>query len=142
LAGEVEDNPRFRKSILADAFHELPSPEMLEWLWSLSMQTPMWASLACREALLNEDLRPDLELVSCPALIVHGRHDRHVPISSAEAVYRAVADSSIVPFESSGHAPHLEEADRFERVVDRFLEQLPVDSAQPYRWQQPKATSE
>jgi len=120
--------------VLETAFHSLPSKETLEWLWTLSMRTPMWASLACREALLVEDLRPDLKRVGCPTLLIHGRRDRHVPLAGAELADGLIPDSRILVLDEAGHVPHLEESDKFGEALRGFLQQLPVDSERPDRW--------
>jgi pimeloyl-ACP methyl ester carboxylesterase len=121
LTEEVTARPRFRRAILDSAFHGSTPTETLDWLWGLSMKTPTWSSLACRDALLTDDLRPALGDVRAPTLIVHGRHDVHVPFGSAEAVHAGIAQSVLVPFEESGHAPHLEESDKFQRTLHTFL---------------------
>jgi non-heme chloroperoxidase len=125
IDAELSDRPAFRRAVLASTFHRPPSPETLDWLWSLSMRTPSWASVACREAILTEDLRPDLAAVGAPILIVHGRHDTHIPFTHAEAVRDAIPGSRLVPFEDSCHAPHLEEPARFGDVLCRFGKELP-----------------
>lgn len=124
IDSELADRPAFRRAVLASTFHRPPRPETLDWLWSLSMRTPSWASVACREAILAEDLRPDLAAIGVPTLIVHGRHDTHIPFTHAEAVRDAIPGSRLVPFDDSCHAPHLEEPARFGEVLCRFSKEL------------------
>jgi len=56
-----------------------------------------------------------------PTLIVWGSKDRMIPVSHAIAVERALPDCRVEVFEGAGHFPHLEDPDRFARVVRQFI---------------------
>ncbi|HWP38612.1 MAG TPA: alpha/beta hydrolase, partial [Gemmatimonadales bacterium] len=80
-------------------------------------QSAVWQSLG------DYDITPRLEVVTAPALVVIGRHDP-IPLASAERVARALSAPLII-LERSGHAPHVEETDRFVAVLDTFLPAAP-----------------
>ena len=56
-----------------------------------------------------------------PTLIVWGSKDRMIPVSHAITVERALPDCRVEVFEGAGHFPHLEDPDRFARVVREFI---------------------
>ncbi len=76
-------------------------------------QDEVWRSLG------DYDLSAELERLSLPALVAHGRHDP-IPLPSAEDTARRLR-APLVVFEASGHVPYVEETDRFVAVLDAFL---------------------
>ena len=80
-------------------------------------QDDVWRSLG------DYDLTPELERLSVPALVAHGRHDP-IPLASAEDTARRLR-AKLVVFEHSGHVPYVEETDRFVAVLDGFLPPAP-----------------
>ena len=50
-------------------------------------------------------------------------HDQHVPFENAQFVHAGIARSSLVRFENSGHAPHLEEPEKFTRTLSAFADE-------------------
>jgi pimeloyl-ACP methyl ester carboxylesterase len=76
----------------------------------------LWAALA------HEDFRDRLPLVEAPTLIIHGRHGPY-EAETASYLEEALPTAASLVFERSGHAPHLEEPERFNRVVAEFAQQ-------------------
>jgi proline iminopeptidase len=76
-------------------------------------QDEVWRSLG------DFDLRPALDRLSLPALVLCGRFDP-IPPAAAEDTARRLA-AELVMFEDSGHVPYVEETARFVEVLDRFL---------------------
>jgi pimeloyl-ACP methyl ester carboxylesterase len=56
-----------------------------------------------------------------PTLIVWGTKDRMIPVSHARSVQRALPDCRVELFEGAGHFPHLDDPDRFARVLREFI---------------------
>jgi proline iminopeptidase len=67
------------------------------------------------------DCRAELPRITCPALVLVGRHDWISPVEQSEEIHKLVTGSRLVVFERSGHSPHVEERDEFLRVVKAFL---------------------
>jgi proline iminopeptidase len=67
------------------------------------------------------DIKPRLHEVTAPVLITHGRHDWIIPVSAAEDMERLYPNAELVIFENSGHSPQIEEVDKWEATVRRFL---------------------
>jgi proline iminopeptidase len=80
-------------------------------------QQEVWESLGAY------DLTPDLERLSVPALLVHGRHDP-IPLESAQETARALR-ADLVVLEASGHVPYVEEPETWRAVLDAFLPRDP-----------------
>ena len=77
------------------------------------VQQSIWESLG------DYDLRPALERVRVPALVVHGREDP-IPLASSEAAARAL-DARLVVIDGSGHVPYVERPDALFAAIDAFL---------------------
>lgn len=68
------------------------------------------------------DLFPALRTLRLPVLVTNGRFDANVAPTVAYAISRAIPGATLVYFEQSGHTPFEEEPDRFELVVEHFLD--------------------
>lgn len=60
--------------------------------------------------------------IRCPTLILHGAHDRLVPVEAARELAAARPDWGFHVFESLGHVPQLEDPAAFLSVVEPWLE--------------------
>lgn len=75
----------------------------------------LWADMA------RQDLRDIVRRIAVPALIAHGSASQLYPPAVSDWLARHMADAERVCFARSGHAPHLEEPDRFNRLVADFV---------------------
>ena len=78
----------------------------------------VWASL------VRQDVRALLQKIEHPTLIVHGGRSRLYGDDTADHLVEALPDARAVRFESSGHAPHLEEPALFNRTLRDFADRL------------------
>ncbi len=67
------------------------------------------------------DLRPQLQEVQVPTLVIVGRHDFITNVAMAEEMVANIPDARLEIFEDSGHFAHVEEPDKFRRTVRQFL---------------------
>ncbi|MBM9594080.1 alpha/beta fold hydrolase [Roseitranquillus sediminis] len=74
---------------------------------------------------LGTCLIPRLPGLGPPALFIHGRHDRPVPIAAARAAARA-AGARLVELDT-GHWPMVEAPGPFDAALDHFLQRLGRD---------------
>ncbi|MGJ9422566.1 alpha/beta fold hydrolase [Aeromicrobium sp. CF3.5] len=56
-----------------------------------------------------------------PAMIVWGTKDRMIPVEHARSVERELPDCRVELFEGAGHFPHLDDPERFARVLREFI---------------------
>ncbi|WP_426753450.1 alpha/beta fold hydrolase [Myxococcus sp. Y35] len=68
--------------------------------------------------------------VQAPALVIIGRHDRAIGPETSRALAEALPHGTYLEYENSAHFPYLEEAERFEQDVRRFLATLRPTQAQ------------
>ena len=106
---------------VTDTLHrELGGPTR-RWLHQLTTRAPLWALLGCYDGVMAADVRSDLRALTIPTLVVHGRHDAYVSMEAARWSAENIPDATLVEFEDSGHAPFLDEPERFGAVLDAFL---------------------
>jgi proline iminopeptidase len=65
--------------------------------------------------------------VTAPSLIIAGLHDPEAPLQCSQQLLEGIADSRLVVFELSGHAPFIEERALFSRTVEAFLNTKQAD---------------
>ena len=80
------------------------------------------ANLAAREINLD-DVVAGLEV---PLLVTHGRADTVALPASAEHVLATLATAEASWYEGVGHAPHLEEPERFTRELAELTRRVRV----------------
>lgn len=80
------------------------------------VQQSVWESLG------NFDLLAagQLDTVTVPTLIVHGRQDP-IPLASSEAAASAMGDAQLLPIDGSGHVPYVEQPAPLFGAIRRFL---------------------
>lgn len=67
------------------------------------------------------DCRSELGRITCPTLVVVGRHDWISPVEQAEEIHTLIPQSRLALFEHSGHSPHIEEREAFARELLAFF---------------------
>ena len=61
-----------------------------------------------------------LTALAIPTLIVWGTQDRMIPAWHATTALQAIAGSRVELFEGAGHFPHLDDPERFARLLGEF----------------------
>eukprot|EP00163_Fabomonas_tropica_P017954 TRINITY_DN3192_c0_g1_i3.p1 TRINITY_DN3192_c0_g1~~TRINITY_DN3192_c0_g1_i3.p1 ORF type:complete len:452 (-),score=80.43 TRINITY_DN3192_c0_g1_i3:1595-2950(-) len=69
----------------------------------------------------NCPLLPHLETLKMPVTLVHGRNDFMIPLEHAQMASTYIKDAQFRIIDNAEHAPHIEQADEWRRVV---LEEL------------------
>jgi pimeloyl-ACP methyl ester carboxylesterase len=90
------------------------------WLNAIGLSASSHATAECLVALRDTDLRADLEKISIPTLILHGKNDKICSFDLAEQMKAGIKDSHLVPFEKSGHSLFLEETHKFNAELIKF----------------------
>lgn len=104
-----------------------PVPPLVDWLYSIALQTPLDVALRVVREQARLDMRGALERLAVPVLAAYARHDPYYPVSLAEDMAARARDGRSVVFEHSAHCIPLEEAARFCAVLTAFADgkQLP-----------------
>ncbi len=107
--GLTEDRAHFFATFFKDFYgvgglSKPVSNEWLAWTHSMAMQAGLKATLACANAFATTDFRPDLKSFNLPTLIVHGTHDKTVPIdATARPATKGIKGSQLIEYEGAPH---------------------------------------
>jgi len=82
------------------------------------------AIAAIWESLVRQDMRALLRGIRHPTLIVHGAQSSLYGDETADHLVAALPEASAVRFDHSGHAPHLEQPELFNRTLSEFADRL------------------
>lgn len=109
-------------------------PEIASFVYGMICRTdPQGAAAAVRGRAMRRDYRDDLRRFSFPTLIVAGTDDPFSSLTQAEGMRRAIPNAQLEVFPGIGHMPNLEDTDRFNEVIEKFLRRIPLDARQGSR---------
>lgn len=97
--------------------------ERTVWFDELS-RTPAPIKSAILFDALTRDYRETLPNVDVPTLVCAGADEKRGTVAAVRNVASLVPDARFELFEDSGHCPQIEESERFNRVLRRFVESL------------------
>jgi proline iminopeptidase len=105
-----------------------PWPEPLKTAsehMAMPVYTSMWGpnEFTCTGSLIEWDRTDRLGEIAVPTLITVGEFDEVHP-SCARTLHRGIAGSQLEIFAGCGHAAHLEDHERFKRVVLEFFNRV------------------
>jgi pimeloyl-ACP methyl ester carboxylesterase len=86
------------------------------------VRAPAYSVIHCFEGLLEADVRPELAAMAIPVLFLHGVHDIPISVEAARWAVQNVPEARLVEFAESGHAPFLEEPEKFNAALMEFLD--------------------
>ncbi|HVZ15981.1 MAG TPA: alpha/beta hydrolase [Terriglobales bacterium] len=122
LHGVQENRAEFTEKFVRSMYHKPQSPAYLKEIVTQSLKTPTNTAVALlAEMYLWNDLRPILSTIRIP-LLVTVRADHR---DQAEIVRSLVPQAQSEVFEDAGHALFVDDAERFNAVMERFLALLP-----------------
>ncbi|MGW1548403.1 alpha/beta fold hydrolase [Streptomyces sp. NPDC002346] len=85
---------------------------------------PEGAAAALRGRAERPDYRESLAGAEVPVLLVFGADDTYTPVADGEALHRMIPDSALVVVDRAAHLPNLEQPERFNAALLRFLGEL------------------
>jgi non-heme chloroperoxidase len=92
-----------------------------DWLAGIQLQSSQYAMERGLYVIRDSDLRADLEKITIPTAIFHGKLDKLCPFELAEQLHKGIANSKLITFENSGHALFLEERPKFNDELIKFI---------------------
>jgi non-heme chloroperoxidase len=122
IEATYQDRPQMLQGFGGMFFFQHISQAFSDWFFQLGLQATGWATAAIAETWLKEILFADLEAIHAPTLIIHGIHDKVVPYVLGEIQHRMIQDSTLVPFELSGHGVFYDQKDKFNETLVKFIE--------------------
>ncbi|MBM7553606.1 alpha/beta fold hydrolase [Thalassobacillus pellis] len=124
MQGIQTNQAELLKGFLPLMFKEEVPERELSWMLKETLSVP--ASIA--SAILFDqsiiDCRQYLAAINVPTLLCFGREEKLIPVAAGEHLHREIRNSTLEIFEGSCHCPFLEEAERFNQVVDGFIQSL------------------
>jgi pimeloyl-ACP methyl ester carboxylesterase len=114
------DWPRFARSSVDAIVGDRVSPEMHRFLVDMMVATPLPVARRMILEVANRDPEPWVRRIGSPILFVHGSEDLISPKEVSQRLAAANEKAELLVYEGSGHAPHLEEPQRFVADVRSF----------------------
>ena len=74
--------------------------------------------------MVEQDFREVVRNIHIPALIVGGAQSQLYGLAACEWLESAMPNARSSVFEHSGHAPHLEEPELFNKTLSRFVDEV------------------
>jgi pimeloyl-ACP methyl ester carboxylesterase len=120
--------PRGRKLAFGRLFRNPNKlrPELLAEQVRPALQAPGFTDALTK--IWGYDTRERLPEIEIPTMVVWGLNDQIVPVEGALGYHRLIPKSRLEIFERTGHLPMLERPQRFNPLLDQFIE-----SSQPLR---------
>ncbi len=97
------------------------NPHVVQQLTHQLGDTGAQGYAACCDALAAADLRPDIDRIKAPMLVIAGRDDPVTTVDDARFIVERVANARMATLEAS-HLSNIEAADAFNATVLRFLD--------------------
>jgi pimeloyl-ACP methyl ester carboxylesterase len=102
-------------------FGKDPSQSQVAFVERLLSQVPSHVWLSLLPAMLGLDVREGLPTIAVPTMVIVGDRDRLTPMPAAEAMAKSIPGSQLEVLVNAGHTPMLEQHDRFNELLLRFL---------------------
>ncbi len=120
------DRKQFAATFVKGMYRKPQSEQYLESVTTASLKTPTNSAVAMlAEFSVKNDLRPALAKVKIPVLAAMTENNR----SAAELITSTVPGSQAEVFEDAGHCLFVDDADRFNTVVESFLKKASLSSS-------------
>jgi pimeloyl-[acyl-carrier protein] methyl ester esterase len=123
-ADSTQQLKRFSSLIHQGAAQPREAQRYLDSSTDASTDTSDAGLKASLDLLTQTDLRPLLNDVRQPVLLVHGAADTLMPLAAAEHLMLALPDARLEVFGGSAHAPFASDPARFVESVQRFAGML------------------
>lgn len=95
--------------------------EELPWLYEEARKNTPHVIIALWISMSLQDYRPTLKEITAPCLITYGLESNYYPPENFEYMKNQIPNAKVVPFEGCGHALHIQDPEKFNRIVIEFL---------------------
>ncbi len=121
IEGTYTDRPNMLRGFGDIFFARFLTDSFMEWFQGLGLEASGNATAKCLVSLRDEDLRRDLPLIQVPTAIFHGKQDNVCPYAFAELMHAGIKDSTLIPFQYSGHGLFYCEKEKFNKELAQFI---------------------
>lgn len=120
VAAMRADWGRFSERVSANVFAADADPGLRARYAGAFADNDADAMATAWSSLIAFDARPLVARIATPTLVTYGAHSKLYAPAVSACVAQAAPHAAHIAFERSGHAPHLEEPQRFNRVLTEF----------------------
>ena len=93
----------------------------MAWLFEEAMRNRPYVIASLWASMLVRDYRLLLDGIHVPVLIAYGEGSNYYPAENSRYMHERLKDSTLVSFPGCGHAPHIQDPQRFNRVLADFV---------------------
>lgn len=127
--GEITEIDRLTgKEATATAYHRAAPQYWYDpyynanWLWDgMTVHTEVTNHLF-GSVFADYNMFADHMKIPAPVLVAMGKYDYVIPYTLWESQYPSIADFKLILFKKSGHTPQLEQPDKFDKVLLKWLD--------------------
>ena len=117
----LEENIQAVRTLLRVLFHKQPPQEDFEVLIACSMVVPPTARLGMFSRTIDRDTV--MKGLRLPVLVTIGEKDAVVTSAHTEHLLACIPHAEASVYEGTGHSPHMEDPERFNRELAKFARQ-------------------
>ena len=97
------------------------SPGIINWTRTMMMQSSFRAAAETQRTFAGTDLRPDLQKIDIPVMIIHGTADASIPIAFARRTQKYLHDWRMIEYDSAPHGLPVTHAERLTKDIAEFV---------------------
>lgn len=119
------ENYEFVKERVQYTFYDpaTATPELIDEVYKLvNDRHSVIRLLAMAKSAIRHNMKKDLHKIRIPVALIWGRNDKITPPEVADEFHELLPDSELHWIDKCGHAPMMEHADEFNRVLKEFLD--------------------
>ncbi len=124
IAAIQTDRETVVRQFIPKMFKKEPTEEDTKWMFDETTRLPESIASTILFNQTMQDYRPTLSSFTVPTLLCFGIDEKLIPVAAGEHLYQNLPDARLLVFEQSGHCSFLEEPDRFNQEIDRFVQSL------------------
>ena len=99
----------------------LVTDELVDYIHRMHTWSPELDAARQQSVSVPHDYTPELEHITAPTMLIHGRYDRMVPFEVSISILNHVANSRLVLLNNCGHWPPFEHPAEYTTHVLNFL---------------------
>lgn len=122
LEQEGNRRPDFTKEFVDSMFYTSVGEYTKLWIWNLCMKTSWHVAIQSLQTLRDTDFSKALSGIKTPVAVFHGLHDTVVPYDLGKITVGKLPNSKLTTFQESGHVPFIEEKNKFNQELVRFID--------------------
>lgn len=125
INGTYTDRPKMLNDFGRIFFYSKVSKYLMEWFFQIGLKASGWSTAEIAKTWLGEEkLFEDVKEIHAKTLIIHGIHDKVCLFPLAQQQKEMIKNSKLVKFDKSGHATFIDEKDKFNKEIVKFIDEF------------------